>query len=252
LIKLATPLVGDITAIFFDMNSTLRIREPHEPTQCAAHARFLELLGKKDATDVFWGELTQRYKTYNRWAQENLLQLSEKDIWTRWILPDFPSEKIEPVAAELTLAWSECKGRTIPKPGATETILELKQRGYHLGVISNTMSSLDIPNCLNAYGWKDIFRVVILSSALKRRKPAPEPFWEAARAMNVEPAQCAYLGNRISRDVIGCKRAGFALGILIETGSKSYPEEQNQTVQPDIVIQSLSEMLPYFPERGQL
>ena len=138
---------------------------------------------KENVSDVDWEELTRRQKAYGEWAQENLIQLSEAEIWSRWILPDYPAEQIEPVAAELTLAWSERKGRTIPNAGAEETLVELKRRGYRLGIISNTMSTLDIPRCLDAFGWNEYFEVVVLSSALKCRKPAPEPFWEAARCV---------------------------------------------------------------------
>ena len=241
------PVIPNVEAILFDMNGTLRIREPHEPTQRAAFSRLLELLEKENASDVDWEELTRRQKAYTNWAQENLLQLSEGEIWSRWILPDYPREQIEPVAAELTLAWSERKGRTIPIPGAEEALIELKRRGYRLGIISNTMSSLDIPRSLDTFGWEEYFEVVVLSSSLKCRKPAPEPFWEAARMLKVEPARCAYLGNRISRDLVGCKRAGFAFGIIIEPFGKPRVDEQDQPIAPDAVINSLSELLEIFP-----
>jgi putative hydrolase of the HAD superfamily len=240
-------VVSNIEAILFDVNGTLRIREPHEPTQRAAFSRMLELLGRENISDVDWGELTRRQKAYSDWAQENLIQLSEAEIWTRWILPDYPREKIETIATELTLAWSERKGHTIPNTGAEETLIELKRRGYRLGIISNTMSTLDIPRCLDAFGWKEYFEVVVLSSTLKIRKPAPEPFWEAARRLNVEPVHCAYLGNRISRDMVGCKRAGFALGMIIEPFGKPRADEQGQPVAPDAIINSLSELLEIFP-----
>jgi putative hydrolase of the HAD superfamily len=240
-------VLHNIEAILFDMNGTLRVREPHEPTQRAAFSRLRELLGKEDASDEYWEELTRRQKAYSRWAQERLIQLSEEEIWTRWILPDVPREQVEPVAAELTLMWSERKGHTVPKPGAEETIVELKRRGYRLGVISNTMSSLDIPRSLVAFGWKDYFDVVILSSAIKCRKPAPEPFLEATRTLGVLPAHCAYLGNRISKDMVGCKRAGFALGIILEPFDGPRADEQDQSIEPDAVINSLSELLEIFP-----
>jgi len=243
------PEVHTIEAILFDMNGTLRMREPHEPTQHAAANRLRELLGEKDISDDTWEELARRQKAYSRWAQEKLIQLSEEEIWTRWILPDVPREKIKPVAAELTLALSERKGRTIPKPGAGETIVELRKRGYRLGVISNTMSSLDIPRSLDAFGWKGYFNAVILSSAIQYRKPAPEPFLQAARELGLMPEHCAYLGNRISKDMVGCKRAGFALGIIIEPPGSLSANEQDQTVKPDVVIHSLNELLDIVPAR---
>lgn len=240
----------NIKAILFDMNGTLRRRELHAVTQQEATKRLLDLLGKTEAPAEFWEELARRYKAYGIWAQDNLLQLPEKEIWTRWLLPDIPPHQIEPQAAELTLAWKETKGRPVPQPGAEETLQELQRRGYRLGLISNSISSLDIPQSLAAFGWQAYFEVVILSSMVRFRKPAPEIFWEATTAMHLEPQQCAYLGNHIARDVMGCKRAGFRLGIMIETPGKSYAEEQDQTIQPDVVIHSLNELLTLFPLRG--
>ena len=238
-----------IEAIFFDVNGTLRMREPHAPTQRAAVQRMLALIGEKDAGDEFWDELNRRHNAYRDWAQANRLQLSEQEIWTRWLLPDHSGERIGPAAAELTLAWSERKGRAVPRPGAEQALLALKSRGYRLGVISNSMSSLDVPRSLEAFGWNGYFEVVVLSSAVKIRKPAPEIFRAATDAMAVEPAACAYLGNRISKDVVGCKRAGFALGIVLEPPGQPQADQGEQTVAPDRVIQSLGELLDIFPPR---
>jgi FMN phosphatase YigB (HAD superfamily) len=69
-----------IEAILFDINGTLRIREQHEPSQSAATQRLRELLGKENVSDAYWEELTRRQMRYSQWAQENLLQLSEKEI----------------------------------------------------------------------------------------------------------------------------------------------------------------------------
>jgi len=243
------PTVRNIDAILFDMNGTLRGREPHEPTQTRATQRILELLGKKDIPDSYWDELTLRRKKYSQWAQDHLIQLDEVEIWTRWILPEYPPEQIGPVAAELMLAWSERKGHTVPIPGAEQMLAELKRRGYRLGVISNTMSSLDIPRDLDTFGWNEYFEVVILSSALKVRKPSPEPFLEAARILNLEPARCAYLGNRVSKDIVGCKRAGFGFGIILEPANGPRADEQEQTTPPEVIVHSLNELLEIFPMR---
>ena len=241
--------VADIEVILFDMNGTLRRREAHAPTQRAAAARICELLGKPNIANVDWEGLTGRLETYRQWAKDNLRQLSEAEIWTDWMLPDEPRERIAPVAPELMLAWSERKGRTIPLPGAGETLAELKHRGYRLGVISNTMSSLDIPHSVEQFGWSGYFEVMVLASGVKTRKPAPEPYLEATRALNVVPAACAYVGNRFIKDIAGCKRAGFALGIMLENPDQPQPAERDQSGSPDVVIHSLSELLDIFPVR---
>jgi putative hydrolase of the HAD superfamily len=242
--------VTDIEAIFFDMNGTLRTRQAHEPTQRAAIARICKILDKQNVSDAHWKKLTGRLEAYRRWAQDSLRQLSEEEIWADWMLPDEPRERVIPVAAELMLAWSERKGRTIPKPEAQETLAELKRRGYRLGVISNTMSSLDIPRSVEEFGWKGYFDVMVLASGVKARKPAPEPYLEAIRTLNVAPTHCAYVGNRFVKDVVGCKRAGFALGIIIENPEQTHPTESNPPIFPDAVIHSLSELLDIFPGRA--
>lgn len=249
---MTNPDAGMVEAILFDMNGTLRVREPHEPTQQAAFERIRNLLQINETSGAYWEEMEQRYKAYSRWAQENLVQLPEEEVWTRWLLPGVPPDQIKPVAAEVTLAWSERKGRTIPRAGAGETLVELKNRGYRLGVISNSLSTLDIPRSIEAFGWTNFFEVVILSLAVKRRKPDPEIFWKATSTMNIEAAKCAYIGNRISRDVVGCKQAGFTLGIIIEPDGMRRKDEQGQTIQPEAVIHSLSELLDIFPRRTSL
>lgn len=239
-------MTAAVEAILFDVNGTLRVREAHEPTQQTAICRLHEWIGRDD---LDWDELAHRQKAYSEWAQANLSQLSEAEIWGCWILPDIPQERIEPVAAELMVAWSERKGRSVPVVDADRTLVALRARVYRLGIISNSMSTLDIPRSLESFGWKDYFEVVLLSSDLKIRKPSPEPFREAARRMNLSPGQCACVGNRVSKDIPGCKRAGFALGLVVEPTNRTRTEEQDHTVPPDIVIHSLSELLEIFPSR---
>lgn len=243
------PEVDIITAIFFDMNGTLRVREPYRETQEAVLARLQELLGYPEAALARWEDLVSRQKAYSTWARQASRQSSEEEIWTQWLLPEIPPDRIKPIAAKLMLAWSQRKGLTKPRPGADKTLRILKQRGYRLGLISNSMSTLDIPLFLKEFGWQEFFEVVVLSSVINIRKPAPEPFLEACRSMAVAPGQCAYLGNRVAKDLVGCKRAGFALGLLLEPDGGSRPEMVGEVFQPDLVLHSLEGLLEIFPGR---
>ena len=233
------------------MNGTLREREPHQPTRLAATRRLLDLLEKDDLPETFWEELSRRFKSYGLWAQEKQLQLSEREIWTCWILPEFPVGQIGPVAAELTLAWSGRKGRLVPKPNAGETLEELKRRGYRLGMISNSLSTLDIPRSLEAYGWNRLFDAVVLSAQVKWRKPSIEIYRVATRRMKVKPSRCAYIGNRIQKDIVGCKQAGFALGILLAAEDGPIAEYQDLPVTTDLTIRRLGDLLDIFPAKLQ-
>lgn len=235
----------NIEAIIFDVGGTLRERVPDEPFQKQATERVLHLLGKPNASPDYLDELARRYEAYSEWAQERLIELSEEEIWTRWVVPELPRERIAPNAIELTLAWRNRAGRAVLRADAHTVVAELHTRGYRLGIISNTMSSVDAPRSLEEYGLKHYFDVIVLSSTFGRRKPAPEIFWAVTRALGVDPAHCAYIGDRISRDIVGARRAGFAQAILIEARG-SHTEPRDGAAQPDAIIHSLSELLEMF------
>ena len=244
-------MTGNIAAIFFDMNGTLRTREPDAPTQAAALLRLRQMLGKSDAAEDYWETLSQRFQVYADWARAGLTQASEAEIWTRWILPEEPAQRVAVQADELMLAWIERKGRAIPRPGAQAVLQELQRRGYRLGVISNTISTLDVPRFIRANGWQALLQVVVLSAEMNSRKPAPELFNRALERMRVANNRCAYVGNRLAKDIVGCKRAGFALGIMLETPGLTRMEEVEAHFQADRVIQSLEDLLDIFPGVGQ-
>jgi len=241
---------GDVEAIIFDIGGTLRERVADEPFQQRATEQLLKLLGKPDAPPDYLDELARRYAAYSEWAQERLIELPEAEIWTRWVVPDLPREQVAPHAIELTMLWRNHWGRAVPRADARPVIAELHARGYRLGVISNTTSSVDAPQSLEEYGLKPYFDIIILSATVGRRKPAPEIFWQATRALGIAPARCAYVGDRISRDVVGARRAGLACAILIEARG-SHTEPRDGAAPPDAIIHSLSELLEIFPARRE-
>lgn len=242
--------IDQVKAILFDVNGTLRIRENHPPTQNAAYERILKILGKTSIPETYWSELEARYKAYGKWAQEKLVQLTESEIWTQWMLPEEPANTVSANASELMLAWSERKGRVLPKPETEDVLKELSSRGYRLGLISNTMSTLDIPGFVERFGWSKYIDVVLLSAFEKVRKPSPVPFNKAAVALDLDPTQCTYVGNKFSKDIVGCKRAGYPFGIIIRNQGKPLVDEECYDVAADIVIDSLNDLMKVFPDRA--
>ena len=60
-----------------------------------------------------------------------------KELWTRWLAYDFPRERVEAAAAEMTYAYRKTKGERVVTDGGIETIKELYSRGYTLGIVSD-------------------------------------------------------------------------------------------------------------------
>lgn len=239
----------DIEAIFIDLGNTMRILVKDEPYQAQARQKIATLVGTKKSPETFCSRLDERYKIYRKWAFNSMIEAPEKELWTRWMLPDFPADKIAPIAIELTYQYRQAMGRRVLQRDARLVVDALSKRGYILGIISNVITSKEIPDWLEADGLTHYFKSVVLSSLYGRRKPDPEIYWEAARRAGVAPAKCVYVGDNPSRDVVGTRKAGFGMIIILmepDELEKDPPIGENR---PDIVIHEFSELLEIFPAR---
>ncbi len=239
----------NIEAIFLDVGNTLRIVVKDEPFQADARQQLASLVGTKMSPESFCDELKERYQTYRKQAKVTLVEASERELWTRWLLPDFPAEKIGPLSGKLTRLWRDRDGRRVARSDVKSVVVELRRRGYVLGIIANTITETEIPDWLEEDGLAQYFSTVVLSSKLGLRKPDPEIYLEAARRAGVDPARSAYVGDNPSRDILGCRLAGFGMAIILmepATLKKEPPTGENK---PDLVIQQCSELLDIFPPR---
>jgi len=239
----------DIQAIFIDVGNTLRILVEDEPYQAQARKKIATLVGAQESPESFCKRLDERYKVYRKWAFETLTEASEKELWTRWMLPDWPSERVAPHSGELTYLYRQTMGRRYAQPDAKQVIDELSKRGYRLGILSNTITEREIPEWLEQDGLTQYFPAVVLSSIFGRRKPGPEIFWEAARRIGVEPARAAYVADNPSRDVPGSRRAGFGMVIIMLEPAELEKKDLTGENKPDLIIHRLSELLDIFPPR---
>lgn len=244
-----THMKHDIEVIFIDVGNTLRVLVEDEPYQAQARKQIAALVGTSDSPEVFCQLLDARYKVYRKWAFETMLEASEKELWTRWMLPDWPTERIAPLSGDLTFLYRQTMGRRFARPDARDTVIELSRRGYGLGILSNTITELEIPRWLEEDGLSQYFPTVILSSILGHRKPGPEIYHEAARQAGVDPGRCVYVGDNPVRDVEGCREAGFAMVIILLDPTDPDPKKPDPNNQPDLVIGSLAELLDVFPAR---
>lgn len=238
----------EIEAIFLDVGDTLRILYPDEQLQSQARAKMAALVGTQADPGEFCVELNKRYDGYRKWAFAQLAEASEVELWTRWMVPEFPAERIASVAPELSFQYRLSKGRRVLAEDAKRVIAELDRRGYILGIISNVITRQEIPDWLAADGLTPYFKAIALSSVLGIRKPSPEIYHYAASQAGVEPAHCAYVGDNLERDVDGTRQAGFGMMIIV-LGEKKPDPILVERVKPDLIIHTLSELLDVFPPR---
>lgn len=239
--------MNTIEAIFLDVGNTLRIVVEDAEFQAQAKRQLVELTGAQMKPDEFFELLEERYKVLRKRAKTQLIEASEKEMWTQWMLPDFPAEKIAPLSGKLTRLWRDSDGRRVARPDVKSTVIELHKRGYTLGIIANTITETEIPDWLETDGLTGYFKAVVLSSKVGYRKPGPEIYWEAARRVGFEPSQCVYVGDNPVRDVEGGRKAGYGMLIVLHEPATLKKEPQKSEYKPDHTIKSLSELLDIFP-----
>ncbi len=242
---MATP---PIRAILFDLGGTLRqTTKRDDPERRERVNRIRQQLGAETPLPEFAETLAERYRAYRKWAERTMTELSEEQLWTRWLAPDFPPERVRALAPALNRMWRDATGVRELYPETKEVVQELRRRGYLLGIVSNTISQTEIPRALEASGLAGCFQAVVLSAVFGRRKPDPAILLSAAETLGVAPSRCALIGNRLDRDVLGARRAGFALVVIVHHGHHPDRQPPDPALAPDRIVHSLREIPALFP-----
>lgn len=239
----------EIKAVMFDLGETLRIFKHDKRYEDRAALKMTELAGTDMDPQTFTNLLDERYEDYRKWCFETRREANEVELFTKWMLPDFPRDRIEKNAYDLGFWYRQVKGFRVVVEGGIEVIRELHARGYKLGIISNLITTYEVPEWLERDHIAEYFDTVQLSAVCGIRKPDPAIYLLAADAVGVKPEECAYIGDNFDRDVTGSREANFGLNIIYTSPSKF--EKQLKTVRkdncPDGVIFDFSDLMTIFP-----
>jgi putative hydrolase of the HAD superfamily len=240
-----------LKAVFFDAGGVL-----HTSQKDAEQERFFieASLAALGSCGIFINANEEEYikniefraAEYKKWSEETTIELPAADIWARYFLKDFTvdPEQLAGCAEMLCYLYDGKKNRITPRSGLLETVRTLRDRGLRLGVISNIISKNFIPGCLKKYGIEPYMETVILSSVEGRRKPAAAIFRAALDSLGLEAGECAFVGDRLSRDVMGARNAGFGCVIQIRHQPSIEADKPMESlgIRPDFMIDDLTEI----------
>jgi putative hydrolase of the HAD superfamily len=97
---------------------------------------------------------------------------------------------------------------TVAIAGGPETVAELKNRGFRIGVVSNAEGRVE--QDLVAAGYRGLLETVVDSHIVGVEKPDPEIFRIAMERLKAVPESTVYVGDLPSVDVAGALAAGVA------------------------------------------
>ncbi len=236
-----------IQAVFFDMGGTIEtFRYSRESRLRATPGLRQRLLSA--GIDLPWTD-EQLYEVVagglERYHQRSLASLDELPparVWREYVFADHPVDplRLEAAGEDLMLYVETRFYERAMRPESPEVLEAIRRMGLKIGLISNVCSRGQVPTCLNEYGLQGFFDPIVLSSEYGRRKPDPSIFHYAARLAEAPTSACAYVGDRISRDIKGSQAAGYGLSIQIRHDFRHNEDEQGPA--PDETIDSLSEL----------
>ncbi|MBI1337160.1 MAG: HAD-IA family hydrolase [Phycisphaera sp.] len=126
------------------------------------------------------------------------------------------------------------------EPDTVATIQLLRERGYRLGIVSNTfVPGFVLDRHLEMLGLLDAFPVRVYSCDVGYRKPDPRIFEEALRLLDVGPAEAIFIGDLLDADIHGSQRVGM-VPILKRAADATYPSPPVHEEVP--VIRTLGEL----------
>ena len=117
----------------------------------------------------------------------------------------------------------------------------LDHLSQRLGIITNAELEFQLDK-LSAMAVVERFEHVIASGEVGVAKPDPAIFWFAARAYAVEPAQVAYVGDRLHTDAIGASVVGM-LGVWLDRRDAATAADREVAREHGVaIIRSLTEL----------
>jgi HAD superfamily hydrolase (TIGR01509 family) len=195
-------------------------------------------------SEEVWDAVRERYVTerggrYDEEVQRAMMGMSAPE-WSAYLADDAgvsgTPEQINDDVVELMLA---AYARELPLlPGAVDVVRRMAA-ALPLALASSSNRAI-FEEVLELAGIGDCFQATVSSEEVRRGKPAPDVYLEAARRLGVQPEDCAAVEDSHS----GIRSAHAAGMRVIAIPNASYPPEAEALALADDVLESLDQLTP--------
>lgn len=215
-----------IDTVLFDIGGTL-IKQKRSAQRSLLYSRFVKQTLSEIGIDItlddqeFFDRIYSNQETYKHEGETTFRELPPIEVWRDNILReyDITTDKLEPVAESLSFTYDFIRMVNSPRPNLRQSLEQLRSMGLKLGIITNTISKTFAEHILNEYRVLPYFPVIVKSCEFGIRKPHPAIFEHAMNLIGSTRETTCYVGDTISRDVLGSRNAGLAMAIKIRNSS---------------------------------
>ena len=104
----------------------------------------------------------------------------------------------------------------VPRPGAVETLRELRRLGLLVGLI--TVCTEDVEHVWPESEFAGLFDAEVFSSELGIAKPDPRIYLHCAEQLGVEPGEAVFVGDGANDELAGALRVGMRALLIHRSG----------------------------------
>jgi putative hydrolase of the HAD superfamily len=140
----------------------------------------------------------------------------------------------------IRLRHEETRRQLVPRPGAVETIEELRRRGLRTGMIS--VCSDEVPLLWPETAFAELFDSTVFSCSVGIRKPDPRIYRLALDELEVAPQEAIFVGDGANDELAGAERVGMRAVLIHRPGEEPIWDEVRDWRGPRIT--SIPELLP--------
>lgn len=133
---------------------------------------------------------------------------------------------------------------TLADPDAAGLLQALRDAGFRIGVLSNTMwPRRHHQEVFARDGLLGLIDAALYTSEMDVAKPHADAFHAIADSLGVEPSACVFVGDRIWDDIHGASQVGMRT-ILIPHSTVPASQVPQTSVAPDAIAHRLAEVYP--------
>lgn len=224
-----------IDTVLFDIGGTL-IQQLHSTERTLLYSNYVKHLLSEHGITItesdadFYERLRANAEVYKHLGETTFRELDQRVIWKDYILRDYPitAECIDRIAENLCFTFDYIRKNNRERVNLKETLEQLKAMGMKMGIITNTMSKTFADHILREFGVSGYFPVIVKSCEFGIRKPHPAIFQHAMDLMGSTKETTCYVGDTISRDILGSRNADLTMVIKISNESIAHRDRDFQ------------------------
>lgn len=238
-----------IKAVMFDMGGTIEDLYTCERNEKATALALDKILKSHDITTPYgaeelWAIVGPQLLAYKKQSEKTMMELKPEEIWPDYAFKgiEVDRQKLIDCSEEIAAMWEVTNFDRKLRPHVKEMLEGLKELGLYVAAVSNTGSLFEVFDILKEYGIRQYFDDVTLSSLIGYRKPHPNIFKVAIAQSGFEPEECAFVGDTLSRDVVGPRKVGYGKVFKINSFLSPLKDIGKFDVAPDYEITDIYEV----------